>query len=226
MPARPLDMPKPGEWSFQPAEVAQAFDAHVREQLPWYGLATGLVAHLARHYLPEGGVVIDVGCSTGNIGRALAPIISARYGRIVAFDPSAEMLNRYVGPGTPIISTAEDFDFAREGPDVIVAFLALMFVAPAHRARVLARMKTALRPGGALIVFDKLEPSPGYLGAACMRIAMHAKREAGAPADEIVAKELSLAGVQRPLAPKEIAGLAPVFRFGDFFGGVFERGPE
>ncbi|WP_321900045.1 hypothetical protein, partial [Paraburkholderia heleia] len=46
--------------------------AHVHEQLPWYDLATETVVHFARHYIPNGGRVYDIGCATGNVGRARA----------------------------------------------------------------------------------------------------------------------------------------------------------
>ena len=41
--------------------------------------------------------------------------------------------------------------------------------------------------------------------------------------DEIIAKELSLAGVQRPLSEEELPGFTPVFRFGDFAGWLYEK---
>ena len=57
-------------WTFRSRAVAKHFDQHVREQLPWYDLATNAVAHFGRHYIPRGGPVYDIGASTGNIGLA------------------------------------------------------------------------------------------------------------------------------------------------------------
>jgi tRNA (cmo5U34)-methyltransferase len=51
----------PCDWSFRDERIAAAFERHVREQLPWYELATGAAAHVARHYLPERGTVYDLG---------------------------------------------------------------------------------------------------------------------------------------------------------------------
>lgn len=209
-----------GGWSF---DELDDFDAHVRGQLPWYTFATAMVAHFAAHYLPAGGTVIDVGCSTGNIGRALAPLLIQREARLIGIDNSGPMLEAYDAPGVRVLGDVRDFQFGAEGPDVIVCFLALMFVPPDERLRLIARMKTALRPGGALIVFDKGEPLPGYLGIATMRLAMAAKTWTGQPWHEIAEKELSLAGVQRPMSVRETAGMVEVFRFGDFFGAIYER---
>ena len=46
----------PENWTFESKEVADHFDEHVREQLPWYDLATqggssrGPALHAARRY--------------------------------------------------------------------------------------------------------------------------------------------------------------------------------
>lgn len=210
------------EWTFRDRAVAQGFDAHVREQLPWYELATGAVAHIARCYLPDKGLIIDVGASTGNIGRALKPTIHARCADLVGIEASREMADLYDAPGDLRVVDAREFDFAAAAPDVIVCFLALMFVPVADRLALVERMAASLRPGGALIVFDKTMPRPGYLGTVLYRLTLAAKHEAGAPAEEVIAKELSISGVQRPMADHELASFVEVFRFGDFAGFVRE----
>jgi Methylase involved in ubiquinone/menaquinone biosynthesis len=216
----------PENWTFKNPDIVAHFDAHVREQLPWYSLATGIVAHVARHYVPEGGTVIDIGASTGNIGRALSGTLEARRAKLLAIDNSEDMVMAYDGPGAALYGDARTFDFAAENPDLIVAFLVLMFLPVAERREVIERMKAAVRPGGAVVVFDKIEPRPGHLGAVIYRLTLAAKYEAGAPPEEIIRKELSLAGVQRPLVERELAGFEPVFRFGDFAGYVYERGVD
>lgn len=89
----------PTNWTFRDESVAAGFERHVREQLPWYDLATGAVAHVARHYVPEFGLVYDLGASTGNIGRALAPTLKARSANLIAIEASAEMSAIYDAPG-------------------------------------------------------------------------------------------------------------------------------
>ncbi len=218
---RKFEVPK--EWSFNRAEVVKAFDSHVREQLPWYELATGIVAHIARCYVPNGGVVIDVGASTGNIGRALAPMLKARNAELIAIDSAKEMLEAYEGPGQFVVSDAAKFDFAAKHPDLIVCFLSLMFVPVKRRADVINAMTSAVSSGGAVVVFDKMVPRPGYVGTVAYRLTLSAKQEAGASPADIVAKELSIAGIQRPVSESELPGFVEVFRFGDFAGFIYER---
>lgn len=57
---------KQQDWTFQ--GFAPEFDAHVREQLPWYVMATESVALIARHYIPRRGLVYDLGPVRGTSG--------------------------------------------------------------------------------------------------------------------------------------------------------------
>lgn len=218
-----FQLPGAGEWTFQNPQIAAHFDRHVREQLPWYDIATGLVAHVGRHYLTDGGTVIDIGASTGNVARALGETLTARKARLLALDNAPDMLDRYAGPGIPVVADARSFDYVAEAPDLVVAFLVLMFVPVADRAALVARIKAAVKPGGAVVVFDKMAARGGHVGSVIYRMTLAAKYEAGALPEEIIAKELSLAGVQRPMDDAELPGFEPIFRFGDFAGWLYER---
>jgi tRNA (cmo5U34)-methyltransferase len=216
-----MSMTIPRDWTFQTSDVANEFDQHVREQLPWYDLTTGVVAHVARHYIPEGGRVYDIGASTGNIGAALADTLISRRAEFVPIDNSAAMADIYRGPGDLIVADAADFDY--QPFDLAVLFLCLMFVPPSKREGFVSRLRDRLRPGGAIIIFDKCEPATGYVATVLWRLALAGKAAAGVDAREILAKELSLGGVQRPINPQEIAPSTEIFRFGDFAGWVIEK---
>jgi len=212
----------PINWTFETAEVAKGFDRHVREQLPWYDLATNAITHIARHYISEGGLVYDVGAATGNIARALQPVLDDRGARIISIEPSAAMLEKFDGPGEVICARAEDVIY--QGFDLGVVFLTLMFIEPRRRVQLMNHLRHSCRPGGAIIVFDKLEPVGGYLSTVFYRLTLAGKRAAGVPPTEIIEKELSLSGVQRPINEGQLSGDAHLwFKFGDFAGWVIER---
>ena len=212
----------PRNWTFETEEVANSFDKHVREQLPWYDLATDALKHIARHYIPQDGIVYDIGASTGNIGRALAPVIQARNAKLIAIEPSKEMCKIYNAPGEVFCSKAEDFDF--DAFDLAVLFLCLMFIEPRKRIQLMNRLRLNCRPGGAIIVFDKLEPQGGYISTILYRLTLAGKKAANVSAEEIIEKELSLSGVQRPITEEQLGGsFVNWFRFGDFSGYIIER---
>lgn len=212
----------PSNWTFETPEVAHAFDRHVREQLPWYDLATNAITHIARHYIPDGGLVYDVGAATGNIARALAPVLADRGAEIISIEPSEAMCERFDGPGQLLCMKAEEVNY--DGFDLAVVFLTLMFVEPRQRALLMNRLRLACRPGGAIIVFDKLEPVGGYQSTVMYRLTLAGKRAAGVDASEILEKELSLSGVQRPINEAQLSGDSHLwFKFGDFAGWLIER---
>ncbi len=210
----------PRDWMFKNSDIAGEFDRHVREQLPWYDLTTGLIAHFARHYIPEGGMVYDIGASTGNIGNALRDTLESRKAELVAVDNSEAMRSLYAGPGTFVVADAERFEF--KPFDLAVLFLTLMFIRPSVRADFVRRLTAQIKPGGAILIFDKFLQGGGYVGTISARLSLAGKVAAGVDAREIVAKELSLAGVQRPLALREIEPCTELFRFGDFAGYIIE----
>lgn len=214
----------PNNWTFETEEIAQEFDTHVREQLPWYDLATNAVTHFAKHYIPKNGLVYDIGASTGNIGRAIAPIISARSATLIPIEESEEMAKRYIGPGKDRlivgdVTKVEIFDY-----DVGILFLTFMFLPPAVRYEWLKNFFAKARSGGAVIIVDKVETVNGYIATALGRLTLAGKVDAKVPKDEIVDKELSLAGIQRPIDQKKLPeGGVEFFRYGDFAGWIFAK---
>lgn len=212
----------PETWTFEDAGVAGDFEAHVREQLPWYDLVTAAIVQIARHYIPSEGLVYDIGASNGNIGRALEPVLTQRAARLVGIEPSAEMCDHYHAPGKLACSSAETYQY--EAFDFAVAMLALMFVPPAEVAPLLERLIARIRPGGALVLVERTLPPAGYMSIVTSRLTLAAKARKGASSAEIVAKELSLAGVQRPLDRRLLDRFGAVewFRYGDFAGYVIE----
>lgn len=215
-------IPQPGEWTFKSPEVAEGFDAHVRQQLPWYDMVTNAIVQIGRHYVGDRGLVYDIGSSTGNIARALGPVVIERRAELVAIEESVEMCRQWQGPGVLVHARAQDYDF--ENYDLAVAMLALMFNRPDEVAPLVGTLVEKIRPGGALIMVERMLPPDGYLSIVSSRLTLEAKQRAGSAPEEIIAKELSLAGVQRPLDRRllEYHGAVEWFRYGDFAGWVIE----
>lgn len=217
-----LEIPK--NWTFQSLSVARHFDQHVREQLPWYDTATQAVAHFGRHYIPNGGRVYDLGASTGNVGNSLRDTLERRRAKFTAIEESAEMASRYAGPPRLVVADAVSFEY--EPFDFAVGFLVFMFLPVAQRSSFLRRLTRLTKPGGALVIVDKIQMPPGYLGTAFSRLALQQKLAAGAEPAAILRKELSLAGYQRPLDPRMLPRSArQFFQVGEFVGWIIEA-PE
>lgn len=210
------------DWTFNDASLASNFDSYVRDQLPWYDLASSMVEHFGRNYIPVDGLVYDLGASTGNVRRCLGSVLKERRGRLIAVEQSEEMARMYPEPKELIVADAMTIDFQR--CDFVVAFLFFMFLAPKKRKHLFDRVIDSLEVGGAMLFFDKFLPSGGHEALAMSRLTLSAKMQSGVPASEILDKEMQLSGIQRPLYESEVPlGSVKVFQFGDFSGYLFEK---
>lgn len=216
----------PTAWSFKSDAVADKFEQHVREQLPWYDALSRYVCDLVVSFLPQRGVVYDIGASTGNITKLLCDTREAKGATFVSIEPSHQMTKNWAGTGELWTIDAETVDYSRKRPDVAVLFLTLMFMRPGEREQFLAKLFEAVVPGGAVILVDK-----GYLGVPAVATAaktalLASKLRSGSPADAYVSKELSLRGEQRPTDQGAVLELARlhgfdgerIFQFGEFYG--------
>lgn len=207
-------------WTFEDSELANNFGAHVKGQLPWYDLATGLVRCIAENYLPQGGRMYDIGASTGNITSACHDIIKARDIQAVSIEPSQEMCSAWMGTGELVNDSAESYDFQEY--DLAVCFLTFMFILPSKRQGVFELLKRKIKSGGALVVVDKFEGNGGYADTVMRRMTMRQKLASGETAKNIIDKELSLSGVQRPLGVEFTEG-DRFFQIGEFQGIIFQN---
>jgi tRNA (cmo5U34)-methyltransferase len=215
-------------WTFETPEIAEGFDAHVREQLPWYDMVTDAVCYIIRNYLPQNGTIVDIGASTGNLIDKIYPLILERNIDVVAIEKSLEMCeilnSKYESDDlvTILYDDCSHTDMPRG--DVYVLFLTLMFIPLKYREIVLKKIKDRCSTGGVIIVVDKICDHQGYFSTVLKRLTMHFKLQQGAKLEDVLTKEMSLAGVQIPLDPAMLGEDAKLFfRMGEFAGWVIER---
>mgnify|MGYP003626730214 CR=1 FL=1 len=218
----------PSEWTFKSSEVANGFDRHVREQLPWYDLMSGAVAHIARHYIPEGGLIYDLGSSTGNTFDLISDQLKTRSAKYIGVDNSSQMVSsaqiKYQNDDEAEFVCGDMGRMEVESFDVAICFLSLMFLSVRERTLLIEKLLREVRIGGAIIIVDKIGAPSGYVGTIMRRLTLAGKVASGVSADEIMQKELSLIGVQRPMSKHELPTCAlKVFQFGEFSGYVIDQ---
>ena len=213
----------PKNWTFENTSVAENFDKHVREQLPFYDLATNAISHIARHYIQENKLVYDIGASTGNIGNSLKSIIETRKAKLIALEKSKEMCNEYKGYGTIVNADATNYPFKEHCLSIL--YLVLMFIPLDKRDSLINNLFQNLNKGGAIIIFDKEISYGGYFGTVLYRLILANKIASGVSAEDVIAKELSLAGVQIPFDPSNYKDLEIKrwFKYGDFGSWIIEK---
>jgi tRNA (cmo5U34)-methyltransferase len=214
-------------WTFDTPEIANTFDSHVREQLPWYDMVTDAVVYIVRNYLTESNTVVDIGASTGNMVDKLMPLLLERKAYAHAIEKSPTMVDvlkrRFENHHNVSITQADIRHDSVQPAQVYVLFLTMMFIPVHERQRVLNALRANLLKGGVLVVVDKVCDHGGYFATVLKRLGMHWKIQQGAELGAVTTKEMSLAGVQIPLDPVMLgADAQQFFRMGEFAGWVIE----
>lgn len=214
----------PEKWTFDDKEVAKSFDAHVREQLPWYDIVSRAIAQIGNHYIPENGRVYDIGASTGNIEKVLKQTLQLRNVDFIPVEKSREMSDKYLGDYPVLVKDVTQVDFLEF--DFAVCFLSMMFIPPHKRVALVDNLMYNLRDGGSLVIVEKTIPVGGYVSTVLSRLTLKEKMLQGVDTKDIITKELSLSGVQRPIDPDKLFlkyKYTEFFRFGEFGGYIVEN---
>jgi tRNA (cmo5U34)-methyltransferase len=214
-------------WTFDTPEIASTFDSHVREQLPWYDMATDAVVYIARNYLPQFGTMVDIGSSSGNMVDKLMPLTVERWADVVAIENSIPMYKvlqkKYENSKYVAVQNVNIINSKMPKADVYIVFLTFMFIPVECRKDLIKSMRANCRRGGVIVVVDKVCDHGGYFATVLKRLTMQLKLQQGAKPEDVLTKEMSLAGVQIPLDPAILGEDAKqFFRMGEFAGWVIE----
>ena len=192
-------------WAFD-AEVAGAFDDMLRRSIPQIDVMREAVTTLACAFAKKGTDVVDLGAARGE---ALAPVI-ARLGALCSYcatevsPPMLAALREKLAPQVAAgIARVLDHDLRKGVPacdaSAILMVLTLQFTPIEHRLRIVRSAWRALRPGGALILVEKVLGASADIDALFVEKYHDVKRANGYSEDEIVRKKLSLEGVLVPV---------------------------
>lgn len=141
-------------------EQAHAKSVGLSGEAPEY-FAEHKLSCLERLGVPRSAHVLDFGCGTGNLTRAL----SARYAMVSGYDPSSRSLIRARERAPNARFHASEAALPEAGFDVAVLSGVLHHVPPRERAALLGRVAGKLRAGGRLVVFEHNPYNPVTLRA-------------------------------------------------------------
>lgn len=200
--------PEDGKWEFD-GDVAKAFDDMLFRSIPSYPQMREIVTAAASWFMAQDAdlpLVIDLGASRGEqIAWLRQHAVAASYLAVESADAMIEELRRvYHQPfhvsGVQIVQHDLRGGLPPSGPaTVVLSVLTLQFIPIEHRQRLMREVYDRLRPGGALIMVEKV------LGESAESQAMltdlyHAFKKARGYSDEAVRrKALALEGALVPL---------------------------
>ena len=196
----------PTPWSFD-CTVAEFFDAHIRRSIPLYDVIHDLVVALSDEWIKTGSTICDVGTSTGEAICRLSKAYGDRKIRFCGIDSSEALLLK-ARQRTERINGVELLCApiqARPLPrcDLITCLFTLQFIGVDERLPILAKMRRALNPGGALLLAEKTKAQDMAVEQSFRRCLEQFKLSQGFSVVEIEAKRLSLSGVMFPITINE-----------------------
>lgn len=201
------EVKRAADFSFD-ARVTSVFDDMVSRSVPHYTELQQMLTDLTQEFLPEeGGLVVDLGCSTGTTIELLAagPRTPANT-RFLGLDNSPHMLEHARTKLAPYIAQGRvelidgDLNTGIDLPRCNVVFMnwTLQFVRPLHRESLLRQVADHLEPPGALLLSEKVLVSDSFLNRAYIDMYLRYKKEQGYSHEEIQRKREALENVLIP----------------------------
>lgn len=142
--------------------VSQVFPDMIRRSVPGYGNIVTMIGLLAERYAIPGSKLYDLGCSLGAATLSMRRRVGQRDVTFIAVDNSAAMVggcrnNIAEEGGAPLEVVCDDVRKVEIiDASVVVLNFTLQFIAPEQRLQLLQRIRKGLRPGGILILSEKV----------------------------------------------------------------------
>lgn len=153
-----------GKFRFD-AEVAAVFADMISRSVPGYQQILEMLPTLVRCYVPAGGRCYDLGCSLGAGMLAMAEGLKGSAGTIIGIDSSPEMISesqkiiqRYAAKRDCKLSLecADILDYRIESADMVLMNFTLQFIKLEKRDQLIEKIFNHSRPGGVLILSEKI----------------------------------------------------------------------
>jgi tRNA (cmo5U34)-methyltransferase len=186
--------------------VARVFPDMIKRSVPGYPTIVAMTGLLAGRYATAGSNLYDLGCSLGASTLAMRQNIKQQDCRIIAVDNSASMLercqhiidtdSRSEKHDTPVSLTCADLqDVCIEDASVVVLNFTLQFI---PRECVIHRIYQGLRPGGIMVLSEKVTFEDPHLDELNIDLHHQFKRANGYSDLEIAQKRSALENVLLP----------------------------
>jgi tRNA (cmo5U34)-methyltransferase len=195
---------EPGLFTFDDS-VARVFPDMIKRSVPGYTTIIAMTGLLAGRYARPGSRLYDLGCSLGASTLAMRQNNPPRDCHIVAVDNSAAMLERCRvivetdTHDTPVSLVCADLqDVSIEDASVVVLNFTLQFVPVEARDRIIARIQAGLRPGGIMVLSEKVRFDDPHLDDLNVDLHHQFKRANGYSELEVAQKRNALDTVLQP----------------------------
>lgn len=191
-------------------EVVRVFPDMINRSVPGYAQILAVAGLLAKRYVPEQGRVYDLGCSLGGITLSVAQQLThLNQVALHALDNSPAMIQRCAQllaehlPERKVDIQCADIRTCDFLPcDLVVLNFTLQFLPHEDRQPLLDRIHTALKPGGVLLLSEKIHAADSRQAQLLYELHHDFKRANGYSDLEISQKRTALEDVMLTDTPE------------------------
>ncbi len=191
-------------------KVADVFDDMLNRSVPCYRMVIEMLGAILEKFLGKGDLVYDLGCSTGETLVELARKLERLDLKFTGVDNSPAMLDK-ARHKAEMYSLSDRIDFRQAdiidldyaGAGAVIMNYTLQFIRPLHRREFLAGIYKKLRPGGILILSEKVLCHDPRLNRVYIDFYLDFKRRNGYSETEISRKREALENVLVPFSVRE-----------------------
>ena len=190
--------------------VVEVFDDMLDRSIPFYHEVIKASAQLLDSFLHPGDTVYDLGCSTGTSLLMFNHLLGHKNLHFIGLDNSGPMLDKarlkaelHSQQNSVSFALEDIISFDHPGAGGIILHYTLQFIRPLQRPAFLTRLFDSLRPGGVLLISEKVISHDRHLNRQFIDKYHQYKKSRGYSELEIAKKREALENVLIPFSVEE-----------------------
>ncbi len=199
----------PSDFTFN-SRVAEVFDDMLQRSVPCYHQVIDMVATLLGRFTVKGEKVYDLGCSTGTTILELSRRMAGREIEFIGIDNSPAMIDKAIlkaemlaGKNSIRFLNGDISTVELEPCAACILNYTLQFIRPMVRQSFLTRLYETLKPGGVLIISEKIIFHDLQINRAFIDFYHEFKKNQGYTETEIARKRAALENILIPFSIRE-----------------------
>lgn len=187
------------------AQVVEVFPDMISRSVPGYNTIIDAIGRMSRHYAQHNTNIFDLGCSLGAATIAMRQAIEADNCQIIGVDNSSAMVERckvhvnaFKGKTPVDIIEGDILQTTISNASMVVLNFTLQFIEPELRQQIIDNIYQGLKPGGILVLSDKLVDEDATCNELLIDLHHDFKRANGYSDLEIAQKRTALENVMKP----------------------------